>query len=294
MLNVVGDNNIIRIRLLSEWSDPETIYKQFNIFSKGNCKWNNIQLVLDPPYDYTIILNATNIYLSSEELKKSIVFRMEPYMEQNPNYGFWSRPDDKLFKLVCWHHTHYNNIEWHLSKTYNELKTLNIKKEDKLPISTILSSKSFYEGHRKRVNFVKYIENKIDIDVYGSNLFEYKNYKGQLPERQKDLGLFPYKYTFNCENNDISNYYTEKLWDAILSECLIFYHGHPDILNFIDSRAIIYLELKDFEEDYNKIVDAIKNNEWEKRIEFIRKEKYRILDELQFFPRIEKLLSDKS
>lgn len=154
-----------------------------------------------------------------------------------------------------------------------------------------MSSNYYFPGHVKRIDFVKFLEAKdLHIDVYGSNKFDYKNYKGTLPSLQKDEGLFPYKYTFNVENYSIKNYFAEKLVDGILSECLVFYSGCYNIRDFIDDRTYIYLELSNFEEDYKKVLTAIENNEWEKRIDVIRKEKQKILDYLQFFPRLERII----
>ena len=63
------------------------------------------------------------------------------------------------------------------------------------------------EATNENSPIAKFLEKKgISIDVYGSDRFGYKNYKGKLPMYEKDEGLFPYKYTFNCENNSIKNY----------------------------------------------------------------------------------------
>ena len=139
---------------------------------------------------------------------------------------------------------------------------------------------------------MKFLETKdIKIDVFGNgNKSNWNNHKGTLPYHCKDNGLFPYKYTFNAENNSINNYYTEKIIDAILSECLIFYNGCPNIKEFLDERVFVWLDLEDFEKDYQIIKKAIEGDLWSERIEFIRKEKNRILDELQFFPRLEKII----
>ncbi len=109
--------------------------------------------------------------------------------------------------------------------------------------------------------------------------------------REKDKAMFPYKYVFNAENHEIRNYYTEKLIDGILAECLVFYWGCPNIRDFFDERAYVKLELADFEKDFQTIVRAIEENWWEKRLPYIREAKQRILNETQFFPRIESILS---
>ena len=270
--------------------------------SKGNYTWNNIKIVLDDP-EYFVVINAppSHITLTDDEKKKTIVFRMEPYMDTKNSFywGEWGRLDESKFFRVCSHDKNilnYNNNEWHINKTYTELKNMRVEKDEKLDniISTVLSSKYTDIGHIKRIDFVKFLEKKgIQIDVFGSDKFSYKSYKGVLPCHEKDNAMFPYKYVFNAENNSIKNYYTEKLIDGILAECLVFYSGCFNIRDFIDERAYIYLELLNFEEDYKKIKKAIEDNEWEKRIDIIRSQKEKILEYLQFFPRLERIINKK-
>ncbi len=139
---------------------------------------------------------------------------------------------------------------------------------------------------------MKFVENKgcLDVHVYGQNKFLWKNYKGSLPPHKKDDSLFPYKYSFNVENFSIKNYYTEKLIDGILAETLVFYSGCYNIKDYIDERAFVYLELSNFEHDYEIIKSAIMNDLWSERIEYIREAKKKILNDLQFFPRLQKII----
>jgi hypothetical protein len=102
--------------------------------------------------------------------------------------------------------------------------------------------------------------------------------------------MFPYKYVFNVENNSIYNFCTEKFYDAILSECLIFYNGCPNITDIYDERAYVLLKLENFDDDINIIINAIKENLWEKRIQYIRKLKMRILNEMTMFNKVEEII----
>ena len=129
------------------------------------------------------------------------------------------------------------------------------------------------------------------VDVFGGNRFLWNNYKGSLPYHKKDDALFPYKYTFNCENHSNKNYCTEKLYDGILAECLVFYNGCFNAKDLIDERAFVYLELSNFEKDYELIKKAINDNWWQHRLPYIKAMKKKILNELQFFPRIEKIIN---
>ena len=291
-------NNIVRLKMLGDWTSSKNLCNMWNKMSKGNYTWNNLRMVYEGPYDYIILINRTPDELSENDIKKTILFRMEPL--SNP-FCVWNNiPDISNFFKVYYHENgDYNNIEWHLSKTWTELtnNTCCLEKDNSLSdcLSTVLSPKYFWPGHILRIDFVKFLENKdINIHVFGDNKFNYKNYKGSLPEYCKDNALIPYKYTFNAENHSDNNYFTEKITDAILSECLIFYWGCPNICDYIDELAYVRLDLNNFEESYNIIKKAIEEDWWAQRIDIIRKEKLKILNDLSMFPRIEKLLLERT
>lgn len=271
----------LKIKLLCNWCSSQELANEWNKMTKGNYTWNNLRVVWNETPDYYVVLNSPpeNEYFVHS---KTILFQMEPNMETpHENYLY-----------VFNHKTDLNNIEWHLGKTYTELLAQPIVKDENKSrvVSSILSDKYFDIGHQKRIDFVKYAEKTISFDIFGGNLFNFKSFQGSLPAKCKENGLFPYKYTLNAENNSIPNYISEKLIDAILSETLCFYWGCPNVSEHIDSRAYIQLPLDDFDKCIEIIQSSIKNCEWERRIQFIRNEKHRILNELQFFPRLEKFL----
>jgi hypothetical protein len=293
-----GNNNTdsgkIRVMILAWFCSAEAIREFWNKMTKGDYTWNNIVFVLDNP-DYYVIINKPNdAEKHLVDPAKSIIFHMEPRMEARKDlWGEWACPDKSKFLRVYDHQTAYNNLEWHLSKSYTELLKHNPEKTMGGTMSTCISNKYHDVGHIKRIDFCKFLDTKdFPIDVYGGNRAQYKRYKGALPPGSKDDSLFPYKYTFNAENHMYANYMTEKIVDAILSECFIFYCGASNIDQFIDRRAYMRLDLENFENDYKKIVDAIERNIWEERISVIRYEKQRILNEMSFCPRLEKILGD--
>ena len=179
-------DKIIKIKLLCNWTKSKELREQWNKFTKGNYRWNNIEIVLDDNPDYFVVVNCPppNIPLDS---RKIILFQMEPYMKSKNKHkwGQFSNPDVNKFFKICSHDKEYNNIEWHLSKTYTELLNMKIEKTENT-LSTVLSAKYSDMGHIKRVDFVKYLEHKnLPIHVYGSNKWKYKDYKGVLPSLQK-------------------------------------------------------------------------------------------------------------
>lgn len=279
------ESNNITVKLLCNWTTSENIQRLWN-----KMKPTHIPIEFtDTNPNYWIIINAppSGEYYIPE---RTIVFQMEPHMSSHPEqWGEWSSPDASKFFKVFAHGTDYNNIEWHLSTDYNTLMNLSIQKSHVL--STVLSDKYSDPGHIKRVDFVKFIENNIDIDVYGNNKFNYKRYCGALPYHNKDGALFKYKYHFNAENHSITNYFTEKIIDAIMAECLCFYWGCPNITRYIDPRAYIILDLNDIPKSMEIVKNAIENNEWEKRIDIIRSEKNKIINQMNFFTRIYNLIN---
>lgn len=282
------DNGLrIKLMLLPSWTTTYQLSLIWSKMSKKNTNsWENIQLVDEEP-DFYVVINQEPDNIPIERV---IYIQMEPF---NCFEG-----SDKYF-LNLTHKNTYNNIEWHLSSSHTELMHEQIQKNNfqKYTISTILSDKYNDPGQKKRIDFALYLDSQPDIDlhVFGTCFSRggWKNYRGSLPYHEKENGLFPYKYTFNAENNSIRNYFTEKIIDPILSECVTFYWGCPNIANYIDSNCFISLSLQNFEEDYNLIKMSIDKDSYGVRLPYIKVMKEKIINEMQFFPRIKNLINQK-
>ena len=288
----------IKILLICNWCSSEELCTLWNKMSQGNRVWDNIEIVSEEPADYYCIINKPMIEFEDLNLERTILFRMEPCMEKHPEIwgDKWSNPKKEEFLFHGGHDLYLNNVEWHLSKTYGELCKEEVMKDISVcnVLSTVLSDKYRDLGQQRRIDFIKFLEGKdLQVDIFGGDRFLWKNYKGSLPSHQKDNALFPYKYTFNCENHSIKNYCTEKLYDGILAECLVFYSGCFNIRDTIDNRAFVYLELSNFEKDYQTIKRAIAEDWWSQRLPYIKEAKKLILNELQFFPRLKKIIEEK-
>jgi hypothetical protein len=289
---ILYSNHSLKIKLLCNWTTSEDLHNCWKKMS-NNGKWNSISLCKDDETpDYYIIINKPlqNDYY---EENKTIVFRMEPDTETNPNWNDWYESKENFLYFLDLSR-HFNNNEWHLGLSYSELSSGIVSKSHN-KISSVVSSLYNMEGHKKRIDFIRFLQqNAVDVDVYGrDNIFKFENHYGSLPYHNKNSGILPYKYTFIAENCSMDNYYTEKIIDAILGESLCFYWGCKNITRFIDSRSFVYLNLDDFEESLNTVKTCIDNNEWEKRIQYIRAEKTKILNNYSLFPRIEALLNFK-
>ena len=303
-----------RVKMLCNWCFSNDLCIEFsNMFMDGEYeKWNDIELVSHnnkTEIDYYVIINMPHMIPSSSSIyetteyydpKKTIIFQMEPWVYDTTKkwgvktWGEWAVPDPKKFMKVFRHVENLNNVQWQVSPPEY------IPGEDKKnKVISIVSDKLHDEGHKKRVDFLKRLDsaelyklyNGDNIhDVYGrENYHGLQSYVGKTDNKKE---LVKYKYCFSCENNWEKNYATEKIWEPILFECLCFYWGCPNLEDHIDSRAFVRLPLDNFDESVSIIRRAIEEDWWSQRIDIIKKEKHKIMNELGFFPRLHKIIQD--
>jgi hypothetical protein len=94
------------------------------------------------------------------------------------------------------------------------------------------------------------------------------------------------------ENNFEKDFITEKIWEPILCETLCFYYGCPNISDYLDTLSYVLLDANDFEKSYAIIKTAIEEDWWSQRIDIIRKEKDKILNQMSFFPIVDKIIKN--
>jgi FkbM family methyltransferase len=296
-------NDIIRIKMLCNWTDSKQLCKEWSNMCESGLRWKNYRMVWTDrveDIDYYVIINKPPLG-AYYDAKKTIVFQMEPwvYDESKPwgvkTWGEWAEPDENKFMHVHSHKKYLNNVQWLNTIPDNLVGGVGMG-QDKLKnrVMSIISEKNFDEGHIKRIEFIRYMESSMNcdfVDVYGrQNYHNFMNYKGTVENDNKYMN---YKYCINVENNSEYNYATEKIWEPILCECLCFYWGCPNIRDYIDSRAFVLLDMNDFEKSHETIKRAIEEDWWSERIDIIRKEKAKILNELAFFPTLDKIIQNK-
>lgn len=266
---------MIKVKLHAEWCSDYGILEVFNKLTINNdYRWKDLYLSLDDDYDFFAIMNRPQH--RNFDPNKTIIFQFEP-LEIRKYWGEFYKPNPKNYFKV-YDTEHYHNL-WLPSITLNYQQLLKTDFSKKKVMSGIISSSDRFEGHIDRLNFLAHLDTLPFYDHFGKgNLAFLKSYKGYLSN--KEDGLIPYKYHFNAENNYENNYFTEKIIDAILCECLCFYSGCPNIEKFISPDAYIKIDIKKPEEAIEIIKKSIENDEYEKRIDSIKKEKERLLNEL--------------
>lgn len=306
-----------RVKLLGSWGSSEEICRDWNRMSQGEFRWNDLEIAWDDSaIDYYAIVNyppAGEAYDPS----RTIVLQTEPWChgeEQTwgvKTWGEWARPDKARFLQVRSHDRFLNTAFWQMKATYRELREARIEKSPEASakespgthpppsdrIATLCSGKYFDPGHKKRVDFLHFVEAKNDdlvrIDVFGyDNPHGFRNYRGPHPPGEKDVALLPYRYFFAAENNREPNFVTEKLWEPLLAETLCFYWGAPNAAEWVDPQAFVAIDLDDFEAAFATIRAAVSTDAWSRSLAAIRRERVKVLEQYQFFPLLENALRE--
>lgn len=255
--------------------------------------------------DVDVVLNCMHDQRFMPVNIQHIVFMdMEPIGNRNFLPHPWPAIDRSSFRAYL----PRNNIEWHLPHTWKQLSSMHIVKRK--TISIIVSFENRLLGHKQRIALVKYLDQHWPDDVCALDIFgrpnpdtkvqdpfptNLKHYRGPLSASDKHMAYFDYHYTVAIENTykprmHSDNYFTEKFADGVLSECCVFYAGCSNLPQYVEPGSYIQLDPENFKKSLDIIVNAIKTNEWVKRIHAIRRTKSLLLNEIQFFPALEKLL----
>lgn len=181
-----------------------------------------------------------------------------------------------------------NMIEWHLSPSHTDflINKVDLTKRHEDTMSVCFSTKYSDPGHVKRIELVKQLDacSEFYVHVYGDL---HEGHDGWIPKHpmkklvahEKDQSLFPYKYTMHAENFVVNGYVTEKFWDAILSETLIFYSGDVATLRAMGIHDLAYVDITNMscQNATNLIKLLIEHDEYERRVPYIRDAKRLIL-----------------
>lgn len=108
-------------------------------------------------------------------------------------------------------------------------------------VSTITSSKTGLPGHRSRLEFTLRAQQALEgrLHVFGHGI------KAIADKRE---ALDSYRFHLAIENSIHPHYWTEKLADAILGRCVVFYHGSPEARKVFPGESVIPIDIHRAEE----------------------------------------------
>jgi hypothetical protein len=292
----------INVNIYCNWNISSEVIPAFKKFcqyyDKNVYTWNfkhyklNLTCNLENP-DYNYIMNATNNALTNN----SIYFCMEP---PNTFENYYNICKNNNITFYGSHKYHQNMIDWHVSKTVDELSTMSFTKVYNNVLSVIVSDYYRDPGHKLRLDFIRELDNRakenklpFELHIYGRcKSLNFHCFKKELTNG-KDDGLLSYKYHFNAENISSNNYVTEKFTDAIVSECLIFYWGCPNLEKLYDDKSFVRLTLlkENYDKEIELIYNCMNNNEFDKRLTNIINVKQDIIYNRSPFVRINNVIN---
>jgi hypothetical protein len=194
-------------------------------------------------------------------------------------YINWSRfLHWRFYKILTKSETLLNSIENGILFLYGgtfikDINSVNISKTNLL--SLIASKKKNLEGHKLRheiVDYMRIIDLEADIMGRGYNSFE-----------NKEDGLAPYCYSIVIENNQESNYFTEKLIDCCLCETIPIYWGAPNIGNYFDVRGMIICKTA---EDIRQALKSISLEDYTLKLNWIKANRKKAMSYIDFEKRV--------
>lgn len=154
-------------------------------------------------------------------------------------------------------------------------------------VSTVCSSKKQkHTLHHARVEFTRKLKSELpSLEVFGHGVRYIKD---------KSEALDAFKYHIAIENHVYRHHWTEKLSDSFLGLCLPFYHGCPNVFDYFPEESILPINIHSFEESLERIRQAIRDREFEKRLPAIREARRLVLQEYSLFPLISRLIEERT
>lgn len=213
--------------------------------------------------------------------ERTILATWEPVSIKNYCHAFTSQFGHLLTNRPPWaeRHPHYHlgrgYFPWYNGRSYDENKSFVIPPKTKV-VAAVCSSKAMkWTRHAERIEILRRLVADVPgAEWYGHGVHEFA--------RKYDV-MDEYKYHVAIENQIGPHYWTEKLADAFLCECLPFYAGAPDIADDFPSESIIPIPVDDPSGAISIIKDAIAADEWARRIEAIRESKRLLLEKYNFW-----------
>jgi hypothetical protein len=212
----------------------------------------------------------------------------EPYIEGQHD---WMIKGHKHLARVYTHHLPSDDpkyiisqpaVPWHVNRTFDQLVSLEIPPKSKT-ISCIVSNKTAWPGHKKRLLFVKAIlnETSLELDLFGEG-FRYLEDKWD--------GLASYKYSLAIENSSSPNYWTEKIADCFLCWTVPIYYGCLNLEDYFPEKAFIKIDIDKFQPSFECIQAIIEQDDFVSRISALKESRELVLYKHQLFPYMANLI----
>jgi hypothetical protein len=279
------------VRIVKNWDWPE-IFRQV---PGGGDTWEGVRFTHEPvdECDLLLILNRVPKPVSVRVPAENVwMLVQEPAI---PTMDFvWE--GHERFSRVLTHQPMADSpkyvrsqpaIPWHVNRTFDQLAADPPPQVKPKHMSVIASNLSYFDGHRRRSDFVRELRDRpdVELDAYG---------KGINFIEDKWDALAPYRHSIAIENSSSPDYWTEKLADCFLSWTVPLYFGCTNIAEYFPERSFIWLPLDRPEEALVRIMDLSTEgeNDWRSRLDALKEARELVLHRYQFFPHLVRLIGE--
>jgi hypothetical protein len=267
----------------------------------GESKWGRCEFVFDPDcpvYDWLVVYDDLSPVAGekfSERIEplacpaeNTILVTAEPSSIKTYSPDFCRQFGVIITSQESWAIAHEHIVRtqtaypWFYGRSDTAMMTFdqimaNPPEEKSRLISTVCSGKlgRRHTLHRARFEFTGRLEKELpEIDRFGKGV-RYLNDKAEV--------LDAYRYHVAIENDNVPDYFTEKLVDSFLGLALPFYFGCTNAADYFPQESFIPIDIFDFQGSIDTIRQAIEANEYEKRLPYIEEARRRVLEEHNLF-----------
>ena len=163
----------------------------------------------------------------------------------------------------------------HSIMSYDQLSSADPYPKTKTIAGVCSNKQQKHTLHYKRYHFFQELKQHVpELELFGHGVREMDD---------KAQALKDYKYHVAVENHYAVHHWTEKLSDPFLAYCLPIYFGCPNINDYFPEDSYIAVDINDPRAAANSVKQAIRNNEYEKRLPAICKARELVLNEYNLF-----------
>lgn len=132
---------------------------------------------------------------------------------------------------------------------YNYEQLKNFEPQKTKLISIVSSNQTMMPGHNKRMAIIERLQKEYPgiVDVYGRG-FKSIDYKADA--------LAPYFFHICIENSSIEHYWTEKISDPILAQCVPIYAGCTNLSSYLGDKGYFKFDIDNYD-SLKTIIDKV-------------------------------------
>ncbi len=227
---------------------------------------------------YELKMRAREVWIFHHEPANTGLFShwIKSYKYADKVFGSWNSSKYDGCNLI----RTQSSIFWAAFYGYDYYRNLKCEKTKNL--CAITSSKTVFSGHKERLEFLYALKDgfkgsEFEFDIKGRGICEIKT---------KDEILNPSKYTLAIENTSEEHYFSEKITDAYLCNCMPVYYGAPNIFEYFPEGSLIKLEDLDVKKAASVIKKAIAEDYYGKNFDKLMVAKDLVLNKYNFFMNI--------